>query len=114
VSEVLVMINALRAKPSRVFMPYAGNVALYLFLLARGARGAGILISAIMAAAGLLFIYGMLKQGFVVGRRGGRYTIDGAPGAFWASAIFCFVCYLLATFAAVGFYFQDRGRGLIS
>ena len=107
------MIKALRAKPSRVFLLYAANVVLYLLLLQRGARGTGVFISAVIAAAGLLFIYGMLKQGFVVGRRGRRYTIDGEPRAFWRSAFFCLVCYLLATLAVGGFYFQDRARGLI-
>ena len=109
-----VVTKALRATPSLVFLPYAGNAALYFFLLVRGARGAGVFISAIMAAVGLLFIYLMLKQGFVVGRRGTRYSIEGEPRAFWSSAAFCFVWYLLVTLAAVGFYIQDRARGRIS
>ena len=108
------MIKAIRARPALVFVPYIGNVALYLFLRTHGARWTGIFISAIMAVAALLFIYGMLKQGFVVGRRGGRYPIDGEPKGFWASAVFCFVLYMVVTLAACGFYFQDRARGLIS
>ena len=107
------MAKALRAKPSLVFLPYAGNVALYLFLLVRGARVTGVFISAIMAAVGLLFIYLTIKKGFVFGR-GARYSIDGTPRAFWASAAFCFVWYLVVTLAAVGFYFQDRMRGIIN
>jgi hypothetical protein len=107
-----VVTKALRAKPSLVFLPYVGNVALYLFLLIHGARAAGIFISAIMAATGLVFIYLTIKNGFVFGRRR-RYSLEDQPKAFWASAAFGFVWYLLVTFIAVGFYFQDRFRGII-
>ena len=107
------MIKALRTKPALVFLPYAANVALYLFLVMRGARGTGIFISAVMAAGGLGFLYLMLKKGFVLGR-GQRYSVDGKPRAFWASAVLCFCWYLMVTFVAVAFYFQDRARGIIS
>jgi hypothetical protein len=105
--------KALKAKPSLVFLPYAINVGLYLYLLLRGARSTGIFISALMAAGGLLFLYLTLKKGFVLGR-GARYSIDGEPRAFWASAAFCLCWYLVVTLAAVAFYFQDRARGLIN
>ncbi|MBI2517371.1 MAG: hypothetical protein HYV95_10705 [Opitutae bacterium] len=104
------MTKALRSKPSLVFLPYIANVGLYLFLQLRGARGTGIFISALMAAAGLVFLYLIIKKGFVWGR-GARYSIDGDPRAIWASAGFCFCWYLVVTLAAVAFYFQDRAPG---
>lgn len=107
------MTKALRAKPALVFLPYLGNVALYLLLLMHGARATGVFISAIMSATGLVFIYLTIKNGFVFGR-GRRYSVDDQPRAFWASAVFCFLWYLVVTFIAVGFYFQDHFRGIIA
>ncbi|MBI5425290.1 MAG: hypothetical protein HZA32_14520 [Opitutae bacterium] len=107
------MTKTLRAKPSLVFLPYIANVGLYLFLLLRGARGTGIFISALMAAGGLTFLYFIIKKGFVLGR-GGHYSIDGKPNAFWTSAALCFCWYLVVTLVAVGFYFQDRALGIIN
>lgn len=107
------MTKTLRAKPFLVFLPYVANVGLYLFLLLRGARGTGIFISALMAAGGLTFLYLIIKKGFVLGR-GARYSVEGEPKAFWASAALCFCWYLVVTLVAVAFYVQDRARSLIN
>jgi hypothetical protein len=107
------MIKALRAKPSLVFLLYAGNIALYVFLLLRGARGSGVFISALMAFVGLVFLYLCIKSGFVLAQGGRRESVDSTPRAFWASMAFVFVWYVVVTLFAVALYIQDQVRGII-
>jgi hypothetical protein len=102
------MRKLIKERPGLVFMPYAGNLILYGWLLAHNANLKGIAICASMAALGLWFLFRCVSAGFVFGN-GKCYTVEKEPRQFWGSMIAVFGWYLIVTLMSIGFYLQDIG-----